>query len=75
MVTCGFIFRRANIKRDQLLRVRSSLVQFDAIRQDKKMLTCSRSCIAGTRSVVGTGEEGPLFDPGSELLLGCGREV
>ena len=34
------------------------------------MLNFSRDKKEGTRTVVGRGDEGPLYDPGSELLLG-----
>ena len=34
------------------------------------MLKSSRDKNEGTYRVVGRGEEGPLCDPGSELLLG-----
>ena len=44
-------------------------IQFDEGRRGNKMLNYSREKIEGTyRS--GEGEEGPLCDPGSELLLG-----
>ena len=47
-----------------------------ASRKGKKMLTSSRDKNEGTqRTVVGRGEEGPLCEPGSELLQGGSARV
>ena len=52
------------------------MAQFDASRRGNKMLNSSRGENEGTyRRVVWRGEEGPLFDPGSELLLGGSARV
>ena len=65
-----------NIKRDQLLRAPSSVSRYNSTRVDE-----GRECWIllavkmKARAEVGREEEGPLCDPGSELLLGGGTRV
>ena len=75
----GFDYPRGGIltlfakmqKKDQLLRAPSSVGRYNSTRFDegkKSSIILARKMKA--RTVVGRGEEGPLCDSGSELLLG-----
>ena len=52
-----------------------SVPQFDASRRGKEKLTSFRDKKTKARAMGRMGEEGPLCDPGSELLLGGSARV
>ena len=71
-----FICKNEKKKRDQLLRAPSSVGMYNSTRVDKGrkcglLLVIKRKA----RAEVGREEEGPLCDPGSELLLGGSARV
>ena len=57
-------------KKDQLLRTPTSVGSHNSTRVDEARKCCTLDKKTKARTVVGMGEEGPLCDPGSELLLG-----
>ena len=71
-----FICKNAEKKRDQLLRAPSSVGRYNSTRIDE-----GRKCWLifaikmKARAKVGREEEGPLRDPGFELLLGGSARV
>ena len=70
MVIFDCIFAKMQ-KTDQLLRPPSSVGGYISTRVDEERKCWVLLAIKmKARTVVGRGEEGPLCDPGSELLLG-----
>ena len=70
-----FICKNAKKNRDQLLRAPSSVGWFDASRRGKNKCWILLAVEMKARAEVGKEEEGPLCDPGSELLLGGSARV